>query len=395
MERPATYWHMMPEAEQARKAMWTAINSMTGKRRIDEAFPQEIRETTREQEMFIRFKNGSTWQVVGSDNYNSLVGAGTAGMVFSEWALANPNAWSFFRPMVKQNKGWALFITTPRGRNHAFKMYEAAKNKPNWFSERVTAKESPVFSEQDLAEERQEYIEAMGDDDGDQMFAQEYLCSFDAPMIGSYYGRVLREAEEDGRISKAPYDPSYPVHIILDIGFGDDTAMWFVQQVGAETRFIDYAAYGGFAADHGAALIQEKKYVLGNVILPHDAESGNSASDKTFAAIFRRYGFKVVVLPRTANVQHDINAARNLIKLALFDKEKCAKGLECLQAYHREWDDDRKCFRDKPHHDWSSHAADALRYTAVGLPRTPWKNPTEDRYMRNRSSGAPPSWMSA
>lgn len=395
MERPATFWHMLPEYAQARKAIWTAVNPLTGKRRIDEAFPQEIRENTNDHEMFIRFRNGATWQVVGSDRYNTLVGSGTAGMVFSEWALANPQAWSYFRPMVKQNNGWALFITTPRGRNHAFKMYESAKSKPGWFAERLTARETPVFSEADLAEERGEYIEAMGDDDGDQMFAQEYLCSFDAPLVGSYYGRVLREAEEDGRIAKVPHDRAYPVHVILDIGFGDDTAMWFVQQIGIETRFIDYVSYGGFAADHGAALIQEKKYILGNVILPHDAENGNSASDKTFAAIFRRYGFKVLVLPRTANVQHDINAARNLLAVALFDKEKCAKGLECLYAYHREWDDDRKCFRDKPLHDWSSHASDALRYTAVGLPRTPWKNPIEDRYMRNRQSGTPPSWMSA
>ena len=112
-ERVASYWHMLPQFAQARKAIWSAVNPHTGKRRIDEAFPQAIREATNEQEMFIRFKCGSTWQLVGSDNYDSLVGAGVAGVVFSEWALANPAAWGYIRPMIQENEGRAAFITTP------------------------------------------------------------------------------------------------------------------------------------------------------------------------------------------------------------------------------------------------------------------------------------------
>src|SRR5690606_5149766 len=103
-ERPASYWHMLPQFAQARRAIWTAVNPHTGKRRIDEAFPHEIREATNDQEMFIRFKNGSTWQLVGSDRYDNLVGAGVAGVVFSEWALANPSAWGYIRPMVEEDR---------------------------------------------------------------------------------------------------------------------------------------------------------------------------------------------------------------------------------------------------------------------------------------------------
>src|SRR3546814_5036223 len=129
----------MPEYAQARKALWAAVNPHTGKRRIDEAFPQELRESTNEQEMFIRFKSGSTWQLVGSDRYNSLVGAGVAGVTFSEFALANPSAWGYIRPMLEENDGWATFITTPRGRNHAKALFDMATKDMDsggrWFAE--------------------------------------------------------------------------------------------------------------------------------------------------------------------------------------------------------------------------------------------------------------------
>jgi hypothetical protein len=129
-ERVGNYWHCLPEFLQGRKAIWTAINAHTGKRRIDEAFPQKLRANTNDNEMFIRFHNGSTWQVIGSDRYDATVGAGVAGIVYSEWALANPSAWAYHRPMVEENQGWAAFITTPRGRNHALAMFRHASSRP-------------------------------------------------------------------------------------------------------------------------------------------------------------------------------------------------------------------------------------------------------------------------
>ena len=135
MQRPATYWHCLPEYGQGRKAIWQAVNPHTGKRRIDEAFPPEIVKNRLNNEMFIELVNGSTWQLIGSDRYDTTVGSGPAGIVYSEWALANPSAWGYHRPMVEENNGWAAFITTPRGDNHAASMYRMAKGNPNWFAE--------------------------------------------------------------------------------------------------------------------------------------------------------------------------------------------------------------------------------------------------------------------
>ena len=117
--RVGNIWHCLPEYEQGRKAIWTAVNPHTGKRRIDEAFPLRSARKTLDNEMFIGFTNGSTWQIIGADRYDATVGSCPMGITYSEWALANPSAWAYHRPMLAENDGWALFITTPRGRNHA------------------------------------------------------------------------------------------------------------------------------------------------------------------------------------------------------------------------------------------------------------------------------------
>src|SRR5262245_42936418 len=137
-KRIGNIWHCLPEYEQARKAIWTSVNPHTGRRRIDEAFPHMIRANTNDNEMFIRFKNGSTWQLIGSDRYDATVGAGPMGVTYSEWATANPSAWGYHRPMLQENDGWALFITTPRGRNHAHALAQHAKNDPSWFYQLLT-----------------------------------------------------------------------------------------------------------------------------------------------------------------------------------------------------------------------------------------------------------------
>jgi len=185
MQKPATYWHMLPEANQARKAIWEAINPHTGRRRIDEAFPSEIRSTTREQEMMIKFNNGSTWQVVGSDNYDSLVGSPPYGVIFSEWALAKPDAWAYLRPILAENGGWAMFIYTPRGDNHGKTTYDYALTSDEWFCELLTADKTGVFTPETLEEEKRELQSQYGASRGEALFKQEYYCSWVEAFEGS------------------------------------------------------------------------------------------------------------------------------------------------------------------------------------------------------------------
>jgi phage terminase large subunit len=394
MERVGVYWHLLPQADQARKAIWDAVNPLTGLRRIDEAFPHAIRANTRETDMFIRFKNGSTWQVVGSDNFNSLVGTPPIGLVLSEWALADPAAWAYLSPILMDNGGWAVFITTPRGRNHAHKTLQTARKSPGWFAETLTVDQTRRFTKEALEEERQNLIDIYGEDDGESSFQQEYYCSFDVAIVGSYFGRELAKAEAEGRITDVPHNPDLPVYTAWDIGRSDATAIWFAQQpIGGAVRVIDYYRNVGKDVTHYCQVVRERGYSYAEHIWPHDGARGDWSTGKTRPQIAAEHK----VSPRILNQEHDvtdgINVARRLLKRCWFDAEKCADGLEALRSYRKEWDDKNRTFKDKPLHDWASDPADAFRYLARGLPSVSYEQPRRDRYTRRAAAGGR-SWAS-
>lgn len=369
MERPANYWHCLPEYNQARKAIWDAVNAHTGKRRIDEAFPAEIIESRNDQEMKIRFKNGSSWQVIGSDRYDSLVGAGVAGVTFSEWALANPASWAYIRPMVAENDGWAAFITTPRGENHAFSMYERGKEKSDWFSERLTVTQTGVMSEAALSEALEEYKNIYGDDFGQAMYEQEYMCSFGAAIQGSYYGMEMRSAMDEKRITFVPYDSGYPVFTGWDLGYNDQTAIWFAQQKEGSVSIIDYEWGRNEPLATYAQRLKDKPYNYGGHFLPHDGANKNSQTGLSYEEALQRAGLKnITIIPRAPNTEAvltDINTARRLIGVSKFDENNCERGIDSLRNYRREWDERLKAYKQRPLHDWASDGADAFRTLAV------------------------------
>lgn len=373
MQRIGNYWHMLPEYAQARKSVWEAVNPRTGKRRIDEAFPDAICETKRSQDMFIRFRNGSTWQLVGSDTYNSLVGSPPIGVTASEWALADPSAWAYLRPILLENGGWAVFITTVRGKNHVWRMHEAHKGDPDWFVQVLSAAQTGTMSAQALEKERLEYQAEYGAEDGDALFAQEYMCDWEAAIVGSYYGKMMRDAEGAGRVTSVPYDPQALVHTAWDLGLSDQTAIWFFQIVGQEIHVIDYLASSGQPLAWYAGELLKKPYAYGDHTLPHDAEAKelqtNRSRTDTLRGLLGNTSVRVLTGKGAERVlvADGINAARTILPRCWFDKIKCAQGIEALKAYRREWDDQRKTFHDRPVHDWASHGADAFRYLALGL----------------------------
>lgn len=364
-QRVANYWHMLPEAAQARKAIWDAVNPHTGVRLIDQAFPRELRATTREQDMLIRFKNGSTWQVLGSDNYNSLVGSPPAGVVFSEWSLCDPAAWDYLRPILAENGGWAFFIYTPRGKNHGYRMLRLAQETPGWHWQILTAEETGIIPPEVLDQERAELIRLYGPDDGLQRFNQEYLCSFDAGVTGAYYATILRELEAAKRLRPFSWAPDTPVHTAWDLGMGDSTAIWFIQEVGPEIRLIDYYENTGQSLAHYLKVLRDKPYVYGTHYAPHDIEVRELGTGRSRKEVAWELGIDFQVV-RKATLEDGIDAVRLMLPQCWINTDACERGLECLWNYHKEWDDKRRDFAARPYHDWSSHAADALRYYALG-----------------------------
>lgn len=375
--RVGEYWHMLPEASQARKAIWDAVSPHTGRRRIDQAFPVELRANTRKNDMAIEFKNGSLWRVVGSDNYNSLLGSTPAGIVYSEWALADPQARAFLRPILVENKGWELFVTTPRGANHARKTYEGFLADPDAFAELLTAADTNVFTRQQLDKELVEYQREYGEEEGAALFEQEFNCSFESALVGSYYGLYLNRALKEGRIGSVPVDRGALVHTAWDLGVSDSTAIWFVQCIGKERRFVDYYENSGIGLEEYVSVLQEKqrehKWVYGYHFFPHDIEVRelSSVSAMSRAKTLEGLGIRPKVVP-LHNVNDGINAVRRMLDMTWIDEKCCERGLNALRNYRREWSDKLKMFRDSPYHDWSSHGADAARTFACGF-----RNPKE------------------
>jgi len=365
-KRIGTYWHMLPEAAQARKAIWEAIDPKYGIRRIDVAFPKELREQTRESDMFIRFKSGSTWQVVGSDNYNSLVGSPPIGIVFSEWAIANPTSWAYLRPILRENGGWALFITTSRGNNHAKKMFVGGADDPEWYTDMQRADQTGIFTEHELAQELREYIREYGRDLGTALYNQEYMCSFEGATLGAIYGKEMQSALEDGRITSVPYDPSYPVHTSCDLGAKDSTVFIFWQRIGHKINVIDCEAFVHTLMSDMIKVLKDKPYQYGQMIAPHDVnvfELGAGIRKQEAA----RLGVNFEVAPNLGKgaANERINSFRGMLSRCWFDSDKCETLVDALGQYSYEWDQTKRALSRTPKHDWTSDYADAAGYYAI------------------------------
>ena len=384
------YWHLLPEQAQGRKAIWDAVNPHTGRRRIDEAFPREVRFKRWDSEMKLELGNGSTWQVLGSDNYNALMGSSPAGVVFSEWSLSRPEAWSYIRPILAENGGWALFLWTPRGRNHATRAFESRRRRPGeWFTLKSPASETDVFAAEQLDREKAELVAELGsEEEGEARFASEYLVDFDAASPGAYYAGLLGEAERAGRIGRVPHDPALKVDTAWDLGIDDYTAIWFFQQVGREVRAIDYFETTGEGLH---AIVQRamagKPYVYGTHHLPHDVmvrELGAAGRSR-----FETLG-GLGVWPISAGAAMDpeerINAGRLMIPVTWFDAEKCQGGLERLRSYRKRWNRATAAYGG-PLHDAASHAADAFGEFAANRAGAASARPGRQR------SGEPLGWL--
>lgn len=379
-ERPGTYWYMLPKMEQARKAIWDATvrhpDGLGAIRRIDWAFPKDLRHPgrghTRDDLMRLRFANDATWQVVGSDNYDNLVGSNPIGVVFSEWPLSDPQAWAFIRPILKENGGWAIFNGTPRGQNHAHRMYLDYQGDDDWFVERLTWRDTGVFGPNDIDKEREEFVTDYGLEAGQALFRQEYECSFEAPVLGAYYAREIGELEGRGAICPVPYDPSGgPVTVSFDLGTFDQTALWFVQRVGMEVRVLDYYASFGVGLEHYLEQILNrfKRHQLGQLILPHDGANMQVVAGRSAVSFFLDNGLDAIAIQAPKDdlaKQMEINAVRRFLPMCVFDKEKTAEGLNALRSYRSEYDALKRSIVGKPVHDWASHGADSFRTLVMG-----------------------------
>lgn len=363
-QRVGTYWHMLPTQRQGRKVIWDNIDKF-GRRMIDQAFPQQMRSGINNTEMQIKFKNGSIWQVVGSDSYDSLVGANPIGIVFSEFSLADPAAWDFLRPILRENKGWAVFIFTARGKNHGYDMYQMALGNPKWHAELLTVENTkdrsgnPIITPEDIEEERRSGM-------AEEKIQQEYYNSWDVGMEGAFYTEQMTLMSLEGRLGNFPWDPSLPVQTWWDIGFRDATSIIYTQENRAgNPRIIDFDEGRNKGLPAYAKIIREKPYVYSSHNGPHDINQTDWSTEQTKknqAAKFDIYFDDVPNIPK----DDGIDAMRAQLATIEVNEAKCGKLIAAWNSYQRKWDEKLRIFSDKPLHNWASHASDAGRYLSVG-----------------------------
>lgn len=364
--RVGTYWHVLPTQRQGRKVVWDSY-TREGTRFLDAVFPPPIRaRDPNSTEMKVPLKCGSTYQVVGSDQYDALVGSNPIGVVFSEWSLTNPRAWDYIRPILRENGGWAAFIYTPRGYNHGWDTKQIAESTPGWFYSFKTIHDTGVLTQKDLDDEIRAGMP-------EELVRQEFLCDFSAANVGAILGKYIEQAERDGRIN----DDVYPaigegeIICVLDIGFRDATACWWFQQCREGYAALDYREESGADAADWIDFIKTSRYPPNTVYLPHDARAKTFRTKFTVLDEFLHANFETVrIVPRVL-VLDKVNAARSFIQSCWFHKTLCAEGLQALRSWQYTWDEDRKVFSKEPEHNWASHGSDAFAYAglALGKPR--------------------------
>ena len=312
---------------------------------------------------------GRRIQLYGSDNPDSLRGQFFDGVIIDEVGDQNPKIWTdIVRPALTDRKGWCLFIGTPKGHNHFKELRDRAGKEEGWGLLEFKASETGVVDETELKAAKNE----MGED----KYRQEFECSFDAAVEGSYYGQMLNELEDKKHMQEIPREELSRTFTAWDLGMGDSTSIWVAQLVGTEVRLIDYYENHGVGLDHYVKWIKDNDYSKAEHILPHDVRVRELGTGKSRLEMLEDSGLEVKIAPRMG-LDDGIQAVRRLLPRCWFNVPKVQNGLNCLRNYRRDYDEKRKIFFERPLHDWSSHGSDSFRYLALGLDEghSTWSKP--------------------
>lgn len=341
--------YVAPLYKQAKDVAWQYLKDFTA--------PIPGR-TTNESELRVDLPNGARIRLYGADNPDTLRGIYLDGCVLDEYADMNPRMWGeVIRPALSDRKGWAVFIGTPKGRNEFFHMYEQAKQDDGWCTFMLRASETQLVDPVELS--------AAAKDMTPEQFDQEFECSFEAAIAGAYYGKLIAEAEREGRIGSVPVEPGLPIYSAWDLGISDNMAIWLWQVHADQIRIVDFYSNNSEALPHYVEWLNERGYQCEADFLPHDAKVRELGTGRTRVETLINLRRKPKLVP-AHSVIDGINSARVLFPKVWID-ERCLEGLEALRQYRPEYDDKKRTFRDVPLHDWTSHAADAFRYLAMAF----------------------------
>lgn len=358
-----TCFYIFPEFSSGRRILWDAIDN--DGRKIMELCPKEVIRDMNEQLMRIRFKNNSVFQIIGSDRYDkTIVGTNPKLMIFSEFALQDPRAFQLASPILRANAGKAIVLSTPRGKNHLWDMYQVAQAVDEWFVSKLTLEDTQHIPMSEIEKELNEGIMSY------DLVQQEYFTSFELGVEGAYYAKYIQQMRLDGRISDVPWQPGIPVHTAWDLGYNDPTCIIFFQIIGASIHIIDYYENNQKGYDHYAKIIKQKEYTYGKHIAPHDiAVHEQSTATERYRTMWD-LGVQFVKpheskIPRL--IEDGIEKVRKSLPVMWIDERRCTQLIKSIENYRQEYDAKKQTYKLNPLHNWASHASDAMRYLCGAL----------------------------
>lgn len=332
---------------------------------MDYYIPAEIVISRNEQQMVIKLVNGSQIQLLGSDDADkSLVGTNAVGMIFSEYAIQNEVGWRLSIPILKASDGWALFISTVRGRNHFYDLYNAIKDHPDWFCELLSVEDTKHISIEDIQKEI----------DSGQMshdlVRQEFYNDFNLGVEGSFYGKYIDDLRRKGQVGTVLWEPYLPVHTAWDLGYNDPTVIAFFQVHNNQIRIIDFYQNNKKGLDHYAKIIKDKPYSYGKHIAPFDIAVHDLSTGISRWKMMHDLGISFIRYSEKApSIEDGIETVRRNLPKMWIDEKTCEPLIKAMENYRQEYDNKRKVYKSNPLHDDNSHAADMMRYLCVALPK--------------------------
>jgi hypothetical protein len=347
------YAYVAPYYSQAKNIAWDYLLR----------FSNPVMAKANQSELWVELINGARIRLFGADNADSLRGLYLDGIVLDEYADMRPRIWGeIIRPLLADRLGWAVFIGTPKGHNAFWDIYSHAIKNSDWYAKTLRASQTGLLPKSELDDAARSMTQ--------DQYLQEFECDFESAILGAYYGKEMRALTDAGRITEVEHDPMFPVHTAWDLGYSDDTSIWWYQVVHGEIRVLDYHSSNGQPIAFYTGIIQarerEHNYKYGVHWLPHDARAKTLASGGK--SIIEQLSVKIPLenmkIVPSLSLQDGIQASRLALMRAWFDT-KCEDGIECLRQYQREYDEDKKVFRDKPRHDWTSHGSDAWRMLSI------------------------------
>ena len=337
------------------------------------------------QESIIKAKNGSDFKFRGLKHNTSDLKSleGTDIFWIEEAENVSDNSYEILIPTIRKPNSeiWATFnvknISDPTYRRF---ITEAGDDT---ISRKVSWRDNPFFPE--VLRLEMEKLKASDVEAYNHVWEGEP----DTRRSGAVFAKQLAKARDEGRITLVPYDPSCEVFTAWDLGFGDATAIWWLQFVGRELRWLKYYENSGEQLDHYVKVVKDQPYNYSTHFLPHDGAHGNIRGLNVSTQLVQM-GLKNQVLPRESDINPGIDLMRQTIGFSCFDQKNCADGLHALENYAYEWDEDRGVFKAKPMHNWASHGASAARYAALAASqiKTILTPPQKSTYRPKRSG-----WM--